>query len=242
LIRHGVWWWSLRATATSAAVSMMLACASVPKSVKDLAQFQSQKTNDTATNADQFIQAGAGVAGLVDQTVSQIDRSMQGIQVEEAKFALTFSSPQNLESKTGIDATAAAYMIGKLYLADQEGLAGAVKDQFTASTSTLTILADKIKASWKNIQAVQKTIDEYSQKSSIAAIDPNFLAALGGEIPGGDAKFDDLLTTTKDLKQRLDQASALGLGKSQGVERARSTMGDLVDLLEAVSKNKGIAK
>ena len=216
----------------------LTACASVPPAVKDLVKMQADKTAQTVNDAANLATDTDKKVKAFQDSLEQLDLALQAVQAEEAKYALVFSSNQNLETKSGVDATAAAYRVAEIYLDDQAGLAGSVKDQFSASEVALQELAKDWTASWLKIQATQKIISDYSEKSAVAAIDPNFVAAVAAEAPGGAERLDSLLSSMKDLKQAIDRASSAGLGKVKAVGKARSVTGDLVDLLEAINKSK----
>lgn len=214
------------------------ACASVPAPVKSLVQLQSDKADQTLKDADKLLEDAKAKAEAFNSALTALDEAMQAVQAEEAKYALVFSANQNLESKSGVDATAAAYLIAQIYLAEQAGLSGNVKQQFADSGAALQELAANWKASWVGIQKSQKLLHEYSEKSSVSAIDAEFVGAVAGQVPGSSERLDAVLSRLKELKKALDQASDSALGKGKAVAQTRSATGELVDLLDAIGKSK----
>ena len=215
----------------------LVACASVPRAVKGLATMQAETTRQTLKNADLLVSDTEAKVKAFEASLKQLDLGMQAIQAEEAKYALVFSANQNLESKSDVDATAAAYMVTEIYLANQAGLSAGVKEQFAASEAALQTLAKDWKASWQGIQQAQKIIGDYAAGSAVSDIDANFVAAVAREVPGGNERLDTLLNKMTALKQSLDAASAAGLGNVKAVSQARSVTAELVDLFEAVHKS-----
>jgi prefoldin subunit 5 len=220
--------------------AFLIGCGSVPKSVKGLIEVQDKYTQKAAQGSAKWTAEVKDQVAILQKSVEELDATMQSVQTEEAKYALLFSSPQNLQSKSGIDSTAAAYMVGKLYLTTQDGFSSAVKDQFAASEKTLVDLSAKIAESWKQIQTVQKKVSDYSKTSEIAAIDVEFLSAVVGRIPGSRDKIDALLARTKELDELLDSAAFVRIDDGGSVARGGSAMKDLIVILEQLnSKAKG---
>jgi hypothetical protein len=210
-------------------------------SVRDLADVENQKvTSASQASAGLATSTSARVKAL-QQAVDGLDASMQELQTEEAKYALVFSANRDLETRRGIDATAVAYMLGKIYLTDQDGLSAAVKDQFAASEAALTQLAAQVADSWKQIATLQGQIDAYAHKTAFAAVDANFVAALAGQVPGAQDDIDSVLAKAKQLNQRLDDAASMGIdiSKTQGGGEIRASLTDVIGLLQQVSDKKG---
>ncbi|HYQ44456.1 MAG TPA: hypothetical protein VER11_20880 [Polyangiaceae bacterium] len=214
------------------------ACASVSSPVKNLVQLQADKADQTVKDADKLLDDAKAKAEAFNDALTALDEAMQAVQAEEAKYALVFSANQNLESKSGVDATAAAYLIAQIYLAEQAGLSGNVKQQFSESGSALQEIARNWKASWLGIQKTQKLLHDYSEKSAVSAIDADFVAAVASQVPGSNERVDAILSRMKELRKVLDQASDSALGKGKAVAQTRSATGELVDLLDAISKSK----
>jgi len=228
----------LSATVALAVGLALNACASVPKPVKSLIQLQSDKADQTVKDADKLLEDAKAKTEAFNSAVAALDEAMQAVQAEEAKYALVFGANQTLESKSGVDATAVAYLIAQIYLAEQAGLSGNVKQQFAESGAALQEIATSWKASWVGIQKSQKLLHDYSEKSSVSAIDAEFVGAVAGQVPGSSERLDAVLARLKDLKKALDQASDSALGKGKAVAQTRSATGELVDLLDAISKSK----
>jgi len=231
-----------RAWLAVATLLVCAGCASVPPSVKDLSGVERQKGEAAAKAATALSTSTKIRIQQLEQSIDALDASMQALQAEEAKYTLVFSATRDIEARKGIDATAVAYMMGKVYLADYQGLEAAVKDQLTQSENALSELSPKIVVSWKQIAALQGQIDAYANKTAFAAVDENFVAALAGQIPGASDKLADLLEKAKEINQRLDDAASLNLDieKLRGGTRVRATLTDIIDLLQKVSdKDKG---
>jgi len=214
------------------------ACASVPPAVKGLVKLQTDKADQTVKDSDKLTSDAQAKAAAFASAVTALDEAMQAVQAEEAKYALLFSANQNLDTKSGVDATAAAYLVAEIYLAEQAGLSSEVKQQFNDSEAALQEIAKSWKTSWLDIQKTQKLLHDYAEGSAIKAIDEEFIKAVADQVPGSSERLDAVLSRMKELRKALDQASNSGLGKVRAVGQVRSATGELVDLLDAVSTSK----
>ena len=213
----------------------VLGCTSVPKSVKSLIDVEAKTAAAAKSAAGRLQGVVQSQATDFDAAFNQLDLSMQSVQTEEAKYAFVFSSNQNLDTKTRIDAAAAAYLIAKIYLTQQDGLSSEVKTQYATSKGALVELSKELEASWTHIARLQQQLKDYSERSAIANVDEEFAEALAGRIPGANDKLDEILAQSKKLKQALDQGATLHLDQLRGVGQVQTATGDLIQLLEKLA-------
>jgi hypothetical protein len=212
-------------------------CASIhSSSVRDLIDKESEKIGQATANAKDFVKQTDDRNKSYQAAVSALDKSAQALHTNEALFSLIFSSSQNVESKSGIDALAVAYLAGVLYLSDQAGLDKAVKDQFTADFGALSDLSKKIHASWESIGELQTKVQTYSRQTGIASVDPDLVAALLKQAKVDTSEIDAVLSRSKQLNDGLQGLTKNGVLGSGALEREQQSITDFVDLLNKVKK------
>ncbi len=219
-------------------IAMTTGCSAVHSgSVKRLIAIEGEKLKEAATQAESFSAEDAQKqVRTFQKSVDDLDRAMTNLQAEEAKYGLVLASFQNVATKTGTDAAAFSYFAGRIYLTDQDGLSGEVKKQFADAEGALTSLSQQLVESWKQMLALHQKLADYANRSALASVDDAFVKAVVEQVPGASENVDAVLTRTKELNDRLEQASALGFGKVEGVVQVRSAVGDLIDLLDRVKK------
>jgi hypothetical protein len=148
--------------------------------------------------------------------------------------ALIFSANKNIASKQRVDAHSATYMIGMLYLSEQAGLEKAVDDQFLADITALQSQAVRIQQSWASLKTLHQKVADFAAKSSFASVDPDFIAALGAEIPGASAELDAVLTDSQTLNDMLKTALGFVPVKGANLGTPQSQLNELINLLERV--------
>jgi len=212
-------------------------CSSIHSaSVQSLIDRESEKIKQATEKSKDFATQTEERKKDYQQAISDLDQSAQILHTQEALFSLIFSSHQNVESKSGIDALAVAYLAGVLYLDDQAGLDKAVKDQFAADFAALTDLSKKIADSWNSIGQLQAKVQSYSKQSAIASVDPEFVAALLKQGKVDTSEIDRVLSRSKQLNDGLQQLGKIKALNGSALERGQQSTTDLIDLLNNVKK------
>ena len=210
-------------------------CSSIHSSaVRSLIAKEGEKLADATKAADGFISVVKSKSDGMTNALASLSQAMKQQNTSEMVHALVFAANQNLASKQGVDAHAAAYMIGKLYLSEQAGLNKAVSDQFLADITALQQQAEKIRQSWIALTNLHQKITNFAARSSLASVDPDFIAALAGEIPGASSELDTVLKDSQQVNDGLKAALSFGPLKQSGVQLPQLQMDDLLNLLERV--------
>lgn len=168
------------------------------------------------------------------QTLKDFDASASVLQKQEAVHSLVFSSNDNLDNKTGVDAHAVTYLIGKLYLERQAGLDRAVKEQYERDFEALREIVGSLAGSWSEVKKLHGKVVAYSRKSAFASVDADFVSAVIAEIPGGSEKIGAVLKRSKEVNEALKKVLEVDLLQSDELTRSHSAMNDLIDLLERI--------
>lgn len=196
--------------------------------VRELIQLEGEKIRTARQNARNFTNSGA--ANFIKahkDALTALTSSFQGQQQEAQKHALVFSTGQNLATKTGTGAYATAYLVGELYMTKQVGLEKTVLDQFDADFKALEQVTKQIESSWATLENLHAQVEAYAQKSVFASVDPQFVAAVVGEIPNGSQEIDTVIASSKKVNDLL---------RNVGLEREQTLTRDLVELLGRVKK------
>ena len=213
----------------------VVGCSSIhSKAVKSLIAVEGTKLEAANQSAAKLMSSTKGRTDAMKSALSSLDDALKKQNTSELVHALIFSSNQNIDSKRGSDAHAVTYLIGKLYLEEQAGLQKQVNDQFLADISGLEQQAVRIQQSWASLKDLHAKVEAFANKSGFASIDPDFVAALATEIPGASAEIETVLNDSQKVNQALEAALNLPQLKGTRVEQARSSLGDLIDLLERV--------
>jgi len=218
-------------------VFCVFGCASIhSKAVRDLIDIETKKLNQANKNSQQFIKATDQAIDTWRKSVETLSKSLQKQRTVESVHLLVFSANQNIATKTGVDAHAAGYLIGELYLADRMGLEQTVLDQFNEDFETLTKLGNKISDSWKALEKTHKEIDAFSKRTALASVDTKLVSALLVEFEVDAEAINEVLKRSKQVNEALKKAS--GLGYLEGLEsgRAQTVIEDVINLLERIKK------
>jgi hypothetical protein len=224
---------------TAAAALALGGCSSVHShAVRKLIDTESAKVQAANAAAKKFTDETATRAASLQSALAALDTALSQMQASEHIHAIVFGASQNLESKKGIDAHAAAYLIATTYLAQQAGLEQAVRDQFAKDISALKDQALRIAASWKSLADLQAKVQDYANKSGLSALDAEAIGAAIAQIPGASQEFDKVLAESEKVSARLDQAlNSAPLGSSPAAQ-VRPYAAELMDLLERIKAAK----
>jgi hypothetical protein len=223
----------------AAATLGLTGCSSIhSQAVRKLIDTESAKIQAAQAAAKTFTDATTNRVAALRSALAALDTALSQVQAAEHVHALVFSANQNLESKKGIDAYAAAYLIGSTYLTEQAGLEQAVRDQFTSDIAAFTAQARRIADSWQALAALQMQVQAYAQQSALASVDAEALAAAIAQIPGGSQEFDKILQQSEKVHAALDKALAAGVISSSAAAKVQPYTTDLMDLLERVKAAK----
>ncbi len=213
----------------------LLGCSSIHSTaVRKLITKESEKLDTANQAATKFVAATKARTDAMTNALDSLDTAMKKQNTAEMMHALIFSANQNIASKQGVDAHSATYMIGKLYLTEQAGLEKAVDDQFLADITALQNQAVRIQQSWASLKTLQQKVAAFAAKSSFASVDPDFIAALGAEIPGASAELNEVLTDSQTLNDMLKTALGFVPVKGANLGAPQSQLNELIDLLERV--------
>ena len=226
-------------TCVFAVVLLLLAaqtgCHSIHSSaVRDLVNREGAKIDVAQTNIHQYHQDTQKRIDYLKQSLDDLDAGIKLVQAAEAKHALIAASPQNVLTKKGVDAWAVSYVIGTTYLAEYQGLEQAVKKQFEDDFCAVLEAVSRIEDSWGDIARIHTQIERYSRKSLLASVDPEFVAALVEQVPGGSDRLAQVLTNSRTVNEALGEAATYRFLKSRALDRARSLTVDLMELVERV--------
>lgn len=215
----------------------VLGCASIHSdAVRDLSDVETEKIGQARKNAKEFIKATDQAIEKWKKSVEALNDALQSQRRVESVHTLVFSANQNIETKDGVDAHAATYLIGEVYLADRMGLDQAVLYQFEEDFKTLKALTKQINDSWTALDKTQKEIDTFADKSSLASVDPKVMRALIVEFKGDIEVIDKVLKRSKQVNEALKKASGLGILEGLDSGRAQTVIEDVINLLERVKE------
>lgn len=210
-------------------------CSSIhSNAVRSLIATEGEKLASASKGADAFVSATQSKTDNLMKSLQFLDDAIKKQNTSEMVHTLVFSANQNLHSKQGVDAHAATYLIGRLYLTEQAGLEKAVNDQFLADITTLQQQAEKIRQSWAALVNLHQKVAGFAGKSAFASVDPDFLAALAGEIPGASAQMDKVLRDSQQVNDLLKATLSFGGLKPTSAQLPQSQINDLLDLLERI--------
>lgn len=216
-------------------LTTLTGCHSIQSSaVRDLVKREGAKIDAAQTNIHQYHQDTEKRIKYLKQSLDDLDASIKLVQAAESRHALIAASPQNVLTKKGVDAWAVSYLIGKMYLAEYQGLEQAVKKQFEEDFCAVLEAASRIEDSWGDIARIHTQIERYSHQSFLAAVDPEFVAALAEQVPGGSDRLGQVLTASRTVNEALGEAATYRFLRSRALDRTKSLTTDLMDLLERV--------
>ena len=218
-------------------VLMVAGCSSIRSdAVKRLIDKEGHKISTAKAKADRFVNETQFRMDHYRRAFQELDKSYQTLRLVEAKHQFVFGSFQNVATKKDDDAYAVAYLISKLYLAEYEGLEKKVIDQLEEEAEGMSQLASRLSDSWKSLQVLHKRIADYSKKSVFASIDPEFISEVVEQAPRGTALAGTVLRHSEQVNAALEEIGGMGIIRSNVLDRGRSIVVDLVDLLERVKE------
>jgi hypothetical protein len=216
-------------------VAVQTGCHSIQSSaVRDLVKREGIKIDAAQTNIHQYHHDTQKRIGYLKQSLDDLDASIKLIQAAEARHALIAASPQNVLTKKAVDAWAVSYLIGKTYLTEYQGLEQAVKKQFEDDFCAVLEAASKVEDSWGDIAKIHTQIERYSRQSFLASVDPEFVAALVEQVPGGSDRLAQALVASRTVNEALGEAATYRFLKSRALDRTRSLTVDLMELVDRV--------
>lgn len=210
-------------------------CASIQsKSVRTLIDVETEKIGVASKNAKEFIKATDDAIDKWKTSIKALDAALENQKKIESVHSLVFSANQNIVTKTGVDAHAAGYLIGEIYLADRMGLEQVVSDQFKQDFEGMRKLGKQINESWEALKQAQNQVSTFANKSFIATVDANLAKALVVEFGGDSEMIDDILRRSRQVNEALRKASGLGLLEGQDSGRVKIVIEDVLNLLERI--------
>lgn len=233
---------SRQASALSVGLILMSAvgCHSIHSdSVRELIRLEGTKIDAAQTNIDLFQKETETRIKFLEQARSSLRDSFKSLQMQEAKHHVVLSSYRNVTTKKGVDAYAAAYLVGLVYLADNQELEKAVWDQFEEDFCGLRDTANALNDSWKQTAAVHAQLKRYADKSALASVDPEFVAALIDQAPSQSDRIMEIVNHSRTVNDALEEVAGAGIIRMRALDRAHTFTADLVDLLDKLKKDDG---
>jgi hypothetical protein len=209
------------------------------EAVRDLLHKEGIKIDTAQTNIDLFQKETESRIKFLEQARSALHESFKALQDQEAKHQFVVSSYRNVASKKGEAAYAAAYLVGNMYLADYQGLEKAVWDQFEEDFCGLRDTANALNDSWKRVGALHAQLKQYANKSSLASVDPEFVAALIDQAPGQSDRIMEIVHHSRTVNDALEEVVGARIVRLGALQRAHTFTADLVDLLDKLKKDDG---
>ena len=216
-------------------IVLLTGCSSIhSKAVRALISKEGEKLQAATQVSTNFIQETSERVALLKKAGASLDTASAQLTTAEHIHGLIFGASQNIASKTELDAHAVAYLIAATYLAEQSGLDAAVKDQFAKDAVAVTNQAQRIQASWQSLVALHEQVQAYAKQSGISGLDPNLIAALVQQIPGGSEEFAAVLKQSEKVNESIEKAFQLAPLSRSGLREARPYLSELMDLMERV--------
>lgn len=207
--------------------------------VRDLIRQEGTKIDAAQTNIDLFQKETEARIKFLEQARSSLHESVKALQAQEAKHQFVLSSYRNAASKKGEAAYAAAYLVGQMYLIEYQGLEKAVWDQFEEDFCGLRDTANALNDSWKHTAAIHAQVKRYADKSGLASVDPEFVAALVERAPGQSERIMEILNHSRTVNDALEEVTGSRIIRSRTLQRGHTFTADLVDLLDKLKKDDG---
>lgn len=207
--------------------------------VRDLLHQEGAKIDAAQTNIDLFQKETEARIKFLEQARSSLHESFKALQAQEAKHQFVLSSYRNVASKKGEAAYAAAYLVGQMYLADYQGLEKALWDQFEEDFCGLRDAANALNDSWKRTATLHAQLKRYANKSALASVDPEFVAALIEQAPGQSGRIMDIVDHSRTVNDALEEVVGSRIVRMRALQRAQTFTADLVDLLDNVRQDDG---
>ena len=203
--------------------------------VRDLIAREGQKIDAAQINSAAIEKDTAARIAAMKESLKDLNARFVGLQQAEAVHSFVFKAYQNINTKRGQDAHAAAYLLGMAYLDEYEGLNKVIADQFDEDFCALQDLAARLGDSWKAIGDLHGAIDRYAHASALASIDPKFVDAVLAAVPDSPGRVAQVLDRSRMVNDALEEALGLAFLKGHGLERVKAVNTDLLELLERLS-------
>ena len=207
--------------------------------VRDLVQLEGTKIDAAQTNIDLFQKETEARIAFLEKARAELHESLKSLQMIEAKHQFVMSSFRNIATKKGDSAYAAAYLVGQIYLADYQGLEKAVWNQFDEDFCGLRDTASALNQSWKHTATLHAQLKTFANKTALASVDPEFVAALLAQAPRQSERMLELLNNSRTVNDALEEVSGARILRSRAIGRAHLFTADLVDLLDRLKKEDG---
>lgn len=207
------------------------------EAVRGLIQQEHATIDRAQTNIDLFQKHTEDRITYLKKALEELDKAGKSLQQVETLHQVVFSSYQNVEHKQGQDAHSAAYLLGKVYLAQYEGLQRKILDQFEEDFCALREIAAQLGTSWKGVGAIHHQIKRYADQSFLASVDPQLVAAVADQVPGASNHLRNVLENSRHVNDALDEALNFSFLPDRALGRTRSVTMDLVELLERIKKD-----
>ena len=218
----------------------MVGCNSIHSdAVRDLLHKEGTKIDAAQTNIDLFQKETEARIKFLEQARSSLHESFKALQTQEAKHQFILSSYRNVASKKGEAAYAAAYLVGQMYLSDYQGLEKAVWDQFEEDFCGLRDAANALNDSWKQTALLHAQLRRYAERSALASVDPEFVAALIEQAPRQSDRIMEIVSHSRTVNDALEEVVGSGIVRMRTLQRAQSFTADLVNLLDNLKKDDG---
>ncbi|MEK9142067.1 MAG: hypothetical protein AAB308_13520 [Nitrospirota bacterium] len=221
-------------------VMSAVGCNSIHSSaVRDLINKEGGKIDAAQANIDVFQKETEGRIKALEKARNELNIAFKSLRMHETKHQFVLSSYRNIASKKGEAAYAAAYLVGQIYLADYQGLEKAVWNQFEEDFCALRDTANALNDSWKHIGVIHAQLKQHADKTALASIDPEFVAALVDQAPEQSDRIMGIVNHSRTVNDALEEVTGAGIVRMRALERANTFTGDLVDLLDKLKKDEG---
>ena len=212
-------------------------CASIHSdTVRDLIKVENQKISEATNNAKDFVQSTQQVTDAYESGVEELDKSRKELRKIESVHTFVFSSNQSIELKKGVDALAAGYLIGELYLREYSGLDQKVREQFAEDFAALRKAGQEIETSWNSLKDSHDEVVKFSQRTGLATVDAELVKALLVEFNADTEALDEIIKRSKQVNEALEKALEFDLANDYGLGRAQILNEDLLNLLEKIKE------
>lgn len=206
--------------------------------VRELIDIEKSKTDAAKVATKKFTDETKKRVEILNAGLKNLEIGLSQLQASEHKHLIVFSSSQNLESKNGVDAYAAAYLIGITYLTEQAGLDQAVRDQFSKDINAFDEQAKRISESWDSLGTLQAEVQNYSNLSVLSSVDSKAVSAAISEIPGASHEFDNVLKDSQKVNDTLDSLLEFGPISNGSLGKLKPYSKELMDLLSRIKAAK----
>jgi hypothetical protein len=207
--------------------------------VRDLLQKEGTKIDAAQTNIDLFQKETEERIKLLEKARDELNIGFKSLRTQEAKHQFVLSSYRNIATKKGEAAYAAAYLVSQIYLTDYQGLEKAVWEQFEEDFCGLRDTANALNDSWKHTAALHAQLKQYANKSGVASVDPEFVAALIDQAPGQSDRIMEIVNHSRTVNDALEEVVGARIVRIGALQRAHTFTADLVDLLDKLKKDDG---